>query len=102
MWLVVQVLPADRAETRAVVAVEDLAGQRERERIAGPRGEIDGLVGDIGRDELLVAGRVVRVVLARVDRLVECRVRKTPEAGAVQAGAERELVDVARRRLGDR
>src|SRR3954469_3442880 len=102
MRLLVQILAADRAEARAVGRVEDLAGKRQRERVARPRGEIDGFVDDIGRDELLVARGVRGVVLARVDRLVDRRVRETPEARAVQARAKRKLVDVPGRRLGDR
>ena len=59
--LVVQVLAADRAETGAVGAAEDLVRQLERERVARPGGEVELVVLDVGRPQLFVLG-IVRVV----------------------------------------
>ena len=87
--LVVQILAADRAEAGAVGRVEDLVGQREGERVARPGGEVERVVGDVGRAQLLVVAGIRRLVLARVDRTARATVsREAAEARPVQPRAE--------------
>jgi len=57
--LLVQILAAHRAQARAIGAVQDLLRQLERERVARPRREIEGIVRDVRRLKLLVAVQVV-------------------------------------------
>src|SRR5579862_7123141 len=98
----VQVLAADRAEAGAVRVVEDLVRQGERERVAGPGGQVEHVVGDVRGTELLVAAGVRRLVLARADRQLEHGVGEAAEAGAVQLYPEGELEHAAGRRLRHR
>jgi len=59
---VVEVLAADRAEARAVGPAEDLlAAQREDERVAGPRAQVEHLPFDVGALELLSPTRLVHL-----------------------------------------
>ena len=78
----VQVPAADRAEAGAVRAAEDLVGQRERDGVARPGGEVEAVVLEIGRPELLVILRCRRLVLAVVDRDVEAGVAEAAHARA--------------------
>ena len=95
MRLLVQVLAADRAEARAVGAVQDLLRQLERERVARPGGEVERVIRDVRRFELLVARRIVRLILGRPDRQLEHRVAQAAEARAVEPHPELEVVQVA-------
>src|SRR5207245_5439304 len=83
----VQILAADGAEPGAVGAAQDLVRQRERDRVAGPRREVERLVADVGRAQLLVPG-LRRVVLAPLDRELEHRIREAAEPTPVQPDSE--------------
>src|SRR6266511_2403159 len=99
--LVVQVLAADRAETGALRAAEDLVRQCQRDCIAGPGDEVEAVVLKVLRPQLLRVSGVRRLVLARVDRQLEDGVFEAAEARTVQARGEPELEDGAGRRLRD-
>src|SRR5262249_9741535 len=91
--LLVQILAADEAEAGAVGAVQDLVGEAERKRVAGPGGEVERVVGNVRALELRVAVGVRRLVLTGVHGLVDDGVAQAAEARPVQARAERELED---------
>ena len=78
----VQIAAAHRAEPRAVDAAQDLARQLEHERVAGPGREVELVVGDVRRPQLVGLG-VGRLVLARRDVDVDDGVREAPVAGPV-------------------
>ena len=63
----VQVLAADRGTARAFGAAEDLVREGEHERVAGPRGQVEPIVDDVWRRELVRPFRVGRLVLARAE-----------------------------------
>ena len=96
--LAVEVLAADGAEPGAVRLAEDLVGQREHHRVAPPPREIELVVCDVGRLELLVSVRILGLILASVDGLVERRVLEAAVAGAVKLRGETEAEDGAVRR----
>ena len=58
--LVVQVLAADRAEAGAVGLAEDLVRQLERDRVARPGREVELVVLEVDRAQLLVVARARR------------------------------------------
>ncbi len=66
MGVLVQVLPAGDAQSRAVVAAEHLARQIQSQGIARPRAQVQVGAVDVGRLEVLPASRLVD--LARVHR----------------------------------
>ena len=80
--LVVQVLPALWAEAGAVGAAEDLVREREGDGVPGPGREVEAVVDEIRRAELVVV-RGGGLVLARVDRDVERGVAETAVARPV-------------------
>jgi len=90
--LVVQVLAADLAEPGAVGAAEDLVGQCERDRIAGPGRDGEHVALDVLGRHLLVV-RLLVLVLARPDRQLEHGVTKAAVARPVQADSEGEGED---------
>jgi aryl-alcohol dehydrogenase-like predicted oxidoreductase len=71
MGLVVEILAAHRAEPRAVGATENLVRQLERHGVAGPGAEVEVVVFEIGRPELVDAVGVRRLILTGGDRHVE-------------------------------
>ena len=91
--LVVQVLDADRAEAGAVGAAENLVRQLQCQGVARPGREVEPVVLEVRRAQLLVTLGRRRLVLARRDRQVENGVLEAAEAGPVQANAEAELED---------
>src|SRR5438034_5168412 len=100
--VLVQVLPAHRAQPGAVVAAEDLVRERKGNRVPGPRRQVEVVIRQVGRSELLFALGVVRLVLARGDRHLQHRIAEAAVAGTVQAGRETEVQDRAGARLRDR
>jgi hypothetical protein len=87
----VQVFAAHGTKPGAVGTAEDLRRQRQRERIARPRGEVEHVVADVRRAELLVGVVARRVVLARTDATLDDRVGEATLAGAVKPTDEVEL-----------
>ena len=65
LGILVEVLPADRAQAAAVLAADDLRGSGERERVARPGAQVELVLRDVGRAQVLVAAGLVD--LARVD-----------------------------------
>src|SRR6185503_15498946 len=100
--LVVEVLAADRAEAGAVGPAEDLVRQLERDRVARPGREVELVVLDVDRPQLLVVARARRLVLARRDGHLEHGVLEAAEARAMQSRVEAQLEDRARRGARDR
>ena len=100
--LVVQVLAADPAEAGAVGLAEDLVRQLERDGVARPRREVELVVVDVDRAQLLVVAGLVRLVLARRDGHVEHGVLEAAEARAVQPRVEAQLEDGPGRGARDR
>ena len=80
-------LPHTRAEPGAVRAAEDLLRQRERDRVARPRREVERLPVTYSVRSSLVVGRLV-LVLAGADRQLEDGVAEAAVAGPVEAGRE--------------
>src|SRR5215210_7115818 len=102
MRLVVQVLPAHRTEAGALVAAEDLVRELECQRVARPGPEVELVVDDVRRLELVGAVRVRGLILPGSDRNLEDRVSEAAVAGPVQPGLEGQLEDAAGRSLADR
>src|SRR5262249_22646879 len=100
--LLVQVLATGRAEAGAVGAAEDLVRQRERDRVTRPAGQVEAVVDEGRRPQLVRPVRIRRLVLARRDRQLEDRVAEAAVTRPVQAGGEAELEDGAGARLGER
>ncbi len=96
VWLRVQVAAADRAEAGAVGSAEDLVRKREGDRVARPGGEVEPVVHEVRRPELLVAVRARRLVLAVLHADVQPRVGETADARADEAHVELELEQEAR------
>ena len=101
MWLGVQVLAADRAESGAVRPAENLQRQRQRDRIAGPGREIEPVVLQVRRPQLVGVG-VCRLILTGRDRQLEHGVFEAAVAGAVEPVPEAKLEDGPRARTRDR
>src|SRR5258705_12398928 len=87
--LVVQVLAADVAESRAVGTAEDLLPQGKRDRVARPARPVEHVALDVLRGHLLVFGLLV-LVLARMDRQLEDGVPKAAVARPEEPGGERQ------------
>ena len=100
--LVVQILAADRTEAGAVGAAQDLVRQGKRDRVARPGREIEVVIVQVRRPQLVGAVGIRRLVLARSDRDVEDGIVEAAVAGPVQAGREAQLEDGAGARPGDR
>ena len=64
----VQVLAADGAEPCAVGSAEELVGHLERELVASPGADVEVPLDDVLRPQLVVPGRVGRLVLLGVDQ----------------------------------
>ena len=93
----VQVLAADRAETGAVGAAQDLVGERERYLVPRPRAGVELPVGDVLAAQLLVGAGVGRVVFLCVDLDREARRSEAPHTRPFEPGRERQAEDVAGR-----
>ena len=87
----VQVGTAARAEPGAVVATEDLVGKIKDEAVPSPGGEVELVILDIRRHELVGVARIRGVVLPCLNRQLESGIGETPHAGTHQPGPEREL-----------
>ena len=83
----VEVLAADRAQPGAVLAADDLGGQRERERVVRPRRHVEVVAVDVRRVEL-IAVRAGLVDLAGVDDDLGRRAGQAAHARARDVGAE--------------
>src|SRR5215207_144293 len=66
----VQVLAADRAQARAVLAADDLNRQRERQRVAGPGAHVEMPLVEVGRAQLIPAAGLVDLAGVHVHALV--------------------------------
>src|SRR5919204_1584531 len=97
----IQVLPAHRAQPGAIRPAEDLVRDRKAESVARPRGEIELVVHDVLRLQLLGLTGTGLLVLARLDRQLNHRLVETPEAGAVEPRREAQLEDGTRARFRD-
>src|SRR5262249_52413267 len=95
----IQILAADRAEAGAIVAAEDLVGQCERDRVAGPGGEVEAVVLQI-LGPIVVTLRSGRLILAQAEGERQLRVREAAEARAGERDVERQLEHGAARRAG--
>ena len=90
--LLVQILAAHRAQAGAVGAVQDLLRQLERERVARPGREVERVVRDVRRLELLVAARVRRPGTRSRGSSARSRCRaRQRKHGPCRLHAEREL-----------
>src|SRR5688500_15960676 len=94
----VQVLPAGRAEPRAVGPAENLVGDGERELVARPGADVELALHDVLRLQLGVSRPVDRLVLLRLDLDVEARGCEAANARPVETRPEAEPEDVAGRR----
>src|SRR5215211_174509 len=97
----VEVLPADRAEPGAVGAAEDLVGQPEDERVPRPGGEVETVVHDVRRPQLLGFAGARRLVLPRDDPLLDHRLLEAAEARPVEASDEPQIEHGSRARARD-
>ena len=83
---VVQVLAADGAEPEAVLAADDLGRQGEGERVARPGVDVELVLLEVRRAEVLAP--VGLVDLPRVDAHLVVRRLEAAHAGSVEAGLE--------------
>src|SRR3954451_4895721 len=90
----VQVAAADRAETGAVWRAEDLLREREHERVARPGAEVEALVREVRRLQLLVALRVGRLILRQVEVLDDLGVSEAAVAGPEERAGELQAEDL--------
>jgi hypothetical protein len=100
--LAVQVATANGAETRTLGAAEDLVGQRERNGVPRPGREIEAVVLEVGRPQLVGVAGTRRLVLAALYVEGEPRVLEAAEAGTHEAHVELELEQEPGARLGER
>src|SRR5204862_4798976 len=91
----VEMAPAHGTEARAVVPAEDLLRERQRERVARPGREIETILDDVRRRQLVRAARARGLVFAQRKLPLEDRVLETAIAGPVQTDPEVELEDGA-------
>jgi hypothetical protein len=98
--LPVQVAPADRAETGALGPAQDLLREREDERVARPCRQVEHVVREVRRPQLLRIAGTRRLVLPSLDRHVECSVCETPHAGPMEPYREVQPEDRAGARTG--
>src|SRR6185312_11936309 len=101
MRLVVEVLAANGAETGAVGAAEDLVREREDQRVARPRRQIEAAVDEVRSGQLVGVG-ARGLVLAQAQRLLDDGVAEAANAGAVQSHREAQLEHPAGRGTRDR
>ncbi len=87
----IQIRTAPRAQPGAVDATEDLVGKVKDEAVASPGGEIELVILDVRRPELVGVPRIRGVVFAGLHRQLESGIRETPHAGTHKPGSEREL-----------
>ena len=87
----IQVRTAPRAQPGAVDAAEDLVGKIKNEAVPSPGGEVELVVLDVRRPELVGVPGIRGVVFAGLYRQLESGVRETPHAGTHEPGSEREL-----------
>src|SRR5205085_5170562 len=101
MRLVVRVLAANRAEAGTLGTAQDLLRNRERESVTRPRAEIELVVHDVLRTQLLRFARTRRLIFARVDLELEHGFVEAAKARAVKPRVEAQVEECARARLGD-
>ena len=94
-------MPHTGTEACAVGAAEDLLRQRQGDRVARPAVDVELVVGEVRRPQLVAAFGIRRLVLARVDVEVDDGVRETAVARPVQPRVEMELEDRAGGRASD-
>ena len=100
--LVVQVLAADGAKAGALRPAKDLVGKCERDRVTGPRAQVQLVVRQVRSAELVRPfGWISGLVLARRDRHLEHGIAEAPVARTMKTCVEAELEDRARTRLLD-
>ena len=97
----VEILAADGTEPGAVVAAEDLVGQRQGDRVARPGGQVELVVVEV-LGALVVRLRLRRLVLAQSELQRKLGVLQAAEARALERDVERELEDGAARRARHR
>ena len=81
----VEILAADRAETGAVIATDDLVGQLERNRVTRPGAELQLVVDHVVGAELVAGGGIETVELARTHVAVDLGMCKAAHAKAVDS-----------------
>lgn len=100
--LAVEIAAAHGAETGAIGPAEDLVGQLERDRVARPGGEVEAVVLDVRRRQLVRLARARGLVLAALNVHRKSRVAQAAEAGAEEPHVELELEHEARPGLRQR
>ena len=85
VWLVVQVLAADRAEAGAVGTAEDLLRNLERDGIAHPRSDTKLTLDHVVGAEIVTGSRVRVVELTGEDVRIDSRRPEAAHAGADEA-----------------
>src|SRR4029079_2085205 len=80
---------------------ENLVRQLERDRVARPGREVELVVLEVDRAQLLVVSGASGLFLARGDGYVEHGILEAAEAWAVEAGVEAQLEDRAGGGAGD-
>ncbi len=96
----VEILAADRAEAGAVVAAEDLIGQRKRDLVVRPGREVELVVDEVLGPLVLALG-LRRLVLTQAERERQLGVGEAAETRAGERDVERELEHRAARRARD-
>src|SRR5688500_8731281 len=91
MGLGAQVAAADGAESRAVRAAEDLVRERERDGVPRPCREVELVLVDVGRCQLVRLPGARRLVLATPHLERDSRVCETAHAGPDEPNRELEL-----------
>ena len=97
----VQVLAAHRAETGAVRTAEDLVRELERDRVTRPGAELEPVVRDVLRVELVRGRRVWIVELARGHLALDLRESEAPHARTAQVHAKPQVEERRAGRLRD-
>lgn len=98
----VQVFPTHGAETGALGRAEDLLRQRESDRVAHPRADIEGVVRDVVGAKAVGRIRTAVVELAGRDVGVDLCMPETAHARPGEARAKAQVEDRRARRLRDR
>ena len=97
----VEVFAADGTEACAIGTAEDLLRQREGDRVACPPVDVELVVDEVRRPQLVTSFGIRRLVLPGVDVEIDDGVRETAVARPVQARVEMELEDRAGARARD-
>ena len=97
---VVQRLPADGAETRAVLSAERLIRKRENEGVIRPAADVEIAVGDVWAPQLVVV-RQRLIDLAAVDLELAGGRLQAADARPTELGVEAQPEGVAGARSGD-